>query len=118
MVADHQTHLLYDGVERIIDRMHQSILHQDLSLPPIVYHEKADPSSHKMRTIGVESIEQQLYDEVADAAAAEEADWNIPDRLPERKRRRDGKPCASPLDERQAGALGSSGGREEMLRKH
>ena len=57
LVADHQTHLLYDGVERIIDRMHQSILHQDLSLPPIVYHEKADPSSHKMRTIGVESIE-------------------------------------------------------------
>ena len=68
LVADHQTHLLYDGVERIIDRMHQSILHQDLSLPPIVYHEKADPSSHKMRTIGVESIEQQLYDEVADYA--------------------------------------------------
>ena len=69
LVAERQTHLLFDGVEKIIDRMRENILAQDLSsLPKIIYHEKEDPSSHKMRTIGVESIEQQLYDEVADYA--------------------------------------------------
>ena len=69
IIEKHQTYLLYDGVEKIIDRLRQNILNQDLKdLSKIVYREKADPSSLKIRTIGVESIEQQLYDEIADYA--------------------------------------------------
>lgn len=68
-VAAHDTFSLYEGVEKIIDHMQANILAQRLDdLPPVTYREKEDSSSHKIRVIGIESIEQQLYDEVADYA--------------------------------------------------
>ena len=68
-IADGQKADLYPAIEKIIDKMRQSIDERDLGgLPAIVYREKKDPSSGKIRTIGIESIEQQLYDEVADHA--------------------------------------------------
>lgn len=69
IVASGDTHLLFSAVDAVVDDVFDHVKRQDLSdLPPIIYREKVDPSSGKVRNIGVESIVQQLYDEVADYA--------------------------------------------------
>lgn len=69
IVASGDTYLLFSAVDTVVDDVFDHIKRQDLSdLPPIIYREKIDPSSGKVRNIGVESIVQQLYDEVADYA--------------------------------------------------
>ncbi len=69
IVTSGDTYLLFPAVDAVVDDVFTHIRRQDLSdLPPIIYRDKADPSSGKIRTIGIENIVQQLYDEVADYA--------------------------------------------------
>lgn len=56
---------VYPMVERIIDRIRSEIISRKLDLPPIWYKEKVDPSSGKIRRIGIQNVKQQIYDYIA-----------------------------------------------------
>ena len=56
---------LYWIVEAIIDIVRNEIINRELVLPPIFYREKKDPSSFKLRRIGIQNIKQQIYDYIA-----------------------------------------------------
>ena len=48
-------------VEAIIDVIRKEIINRELVLPPIFYREKQDPSSFKLRRIGIQNVKQQIY---------------------------------------------------------
>lgn len=52
-------------VEAIIDVIRKEIINRELVLPPIFYREKQDPSSFKLRRIGIQNVKQQIYDYIA-----------------------------------------------------
>lgn len=52
-------------VETIIDGIRQEIINRDIVIKPIWYKEKLDPSSFKIRRIGVQDIKHQIYDYIA-----------------------------------------------------
>lgn len=55
-----------DGaVELVIDAIQEEILNRSVDLVPIWYKEKVDPSSHKVRKIGIQNVKQQIYDYIA-----------------------------------------------------
>lgn len=52
-------------VEAVIDDIRNEIINWDIKFPPVWYREKADPSSGKIRRIGIQNIKHQLYDYIA-----------------------------------------------------
>lgn len=52
-------------VEAVIDDIRNEIINWDIKFPPVWYREKVDPSSGKIRRIGIQNIKHQLYDYIA-----------------------------------------------------
>lgn len=52
-------------VEAVIDDIQNEIINWDIKFPPVWYREKVDPSSGKIRRIGIQNIKHQLYDYIA-----------------------------------------------------
>lgn len=52
-------------VEAVIDDIRNEIINWDIKFPQVWYREKADPSSGKIRRIGIQNIKHQLYDYIA-----------------------------------------------------
>ena len=52
-------------IEVLIDVIRSELLNKVLSYPPIWYKDKVDPSSHKIRHIGIQHVKQQIYDYIA-----------------------------------------------------
>ena len=52
-------------VEILIDIIRSELISKSISFPPIWYREKIDPSSHKIRNIGIQHVKQQIYDYIA-----------------------------------------------------
>lgn len=52
-------------VEILITVIHSELTSKSISFPPIWYKEKIDPSSHKIRNIGIQHVKQQIYDYIA-----------------------------------------------------
>ena len=56
---------LYPIVELLILTLQKELTNRDLHFIPIWYKEKVDPSSMKIRRIGIQNIKQQIYDYIA-----------------------------------------------------
>lgn len=52
-------------IERVIDAIHNEILSREPRYPPIWYKKRKDPSSGKIREIGIQDVKQQIYDYIA-----------------------------------------------------
>lgn len=52
-------------VEILITVVHSELISKSISFPTIWYKEKIDPSSHKIRNIGIQHVKQQIYDYIA-----------------------------------------------------
>lgn len=52
-------------VETVIDGIRQEIINKKIVIKPIWYSEKIDPSSFKIRKIGIQDVKQQIYDYIA-----------------------------------------------------
>lgn len=52
-------------VEILITVVRSELISKSISFPPIWYREKIDPSSHKIRNIGIQHVKQQIYDYIA-----------------------------------------------------
>ena len=52
-------------VEILITVVRSELISKSISFPPIWYKEKIDPSSHKIRNIGIQHVKQQIYDYIA-----------------------------------------------------
>ena len=52
-------------IETIIDGIQSELINRSLSMKRIHYHDKTDPSSQKVRSIGIQDIKQQLFDYIA-----------------------------------------------------
>ena len=52
-------------VEAVIDDIRNEIINWGIKFPPVWYREKVDPSSGKIRRIGIQNIKHQLYDYIA-----------------------------------------------------
>ena len=52
-------------VEILIDIIRSELINKSISFPSIWYKEKIDPSSHKIRNIGIQHVKQQIYDYIA-----------------------------------------------------
>ena len=52
-------------IEYLIDIIRSELISKSISFPPIWYREKIDPSSHKIRNIGIQHVKQQIYDYIA-----------------------------------------------------
>lgn len=52
-------------IEFLIDTIRSELISKSISFPPIWYKEKIDPSSHKIRNIGIQHVKQQIYDYIA-----------------------------------------------------
>lgn len=52
-------------IELSIDITQSELLNKSLSYPPIWYRDKIDPSSKKIRHIGIQHVKQQIYDYIA-----------------------------------------------------
>ena len=56
---------LFPIVEILIDIIQTETLEKDIHFIPIWYKDKADPSSGKIRHIGIQNVKQQIYDYIA-----------------------------------------------------
>lgn len=56
---------LFSIVELLIDIVRRELLNRKLSFSPIWYNDKRDPSSGKLRHIGIQDVKQQIYDYIA-----------------------------------------------------
>lgn len=52
-------------IEILIDVIRSELLNKSILFPPIWYKDKVDPSSHKVRHIGIQHVKQQIYDYIA-----------------------------------------------------
>ena len=52
-------------VEILITVVHSELISKSISFPAIWYKDKSDPSSHKVRHIGIQHVKQQIYDYIA-----------------------------------------------------
>ena len=52
-------------VELLIDILRSELINKNIFFPPIWYKDKIDPSSHKKRHIGIQNVNQQIYDYIA-----------------------------------------------------
>lgn len=52
-------------INTVIDGIQQEIINKKIIIKPIWYKEKVDPSSFKIRKIGIQDIKQQIYDYIA-----------------------------------------------------
>ena len=52
-------------VEILINVVRSELIGKSISFPTIWYKEKIDPSSHKIRNIGIQHVKQQIYDYIA-----------------------------------------------------
>ena len=52
-------------VEILITVIRSELIGKSISFPSIWYKEKIDPSSHKIRNIGIQHVKQQIYDYIA-----------------------------------------------------
>lgn len=55
---------LFSIVELLIDIIRNELLNKEISFPPIWHKDKRDPSSGKLRHIGIQNVKQQIYDYV------------------------------------------------------
>ena len=58
-------HAVYPIIETVIDGMRQELINKEIIIKPIWYKEKIDPSSFKIRRIGIQDVKQQIYDYIA-----------------------------------------------------
>lgn len=56
---------LFPIVEVLIDIIQTELLKKDIHFIPIWYKDKVDPSSGKIRHIGIQNVKQQIYDYIA-----------------------------------------------------
>lgn len=56
---------IYPIIETIIDSIRQELINKEIIIKPIWYSEKVDPSSFKIRRIGIQDVKQQIYDYIA-----------------------------------------------------
>lgn len=65
LVKEYGKHIVYPLVETVIDGISQELLYKKIVIKPIWYSEKVDPSSFKIRRIGIQDVKQQIYDYIA-----------------------------------------------------
>ena len=65
LIKEHGKHIVRPLVETIIDGIRHELLSKKIVIKPIWYTEKVDPSSFKVRRIGIQDIKQQIYDYIA-----------------------------------------------------
>ena len=56
---------LFPFTELLIDIVQSELIRKDISFKPIWYKDKIDPSSKKLRHIGIQNVKQQIYDYIA-----------------------------------------------------
>lgn len=56
---------LHPFTELLINNIRDELLSKNISYPSIWYKDKIDPSSHKIRHIGIQHVKQQIYDYIA-----------------------------------------------------
>ena len=56
---------LFSIVENLIDVIRNELINKKISFPKIYYRDKKDPSSGKLRHIGIQNVKQQIYDYIA-----------------------------------------------------
>ena len=61
----------------ISNSFYQEIINRNIKLEPIIYQERFDRTSNKLRKIGISSIKQQIYDYIAVGACKEMFDAKI-----------------------------------------
>lgn len=52
-------------IEILINKIQTELITKSISYPAIWYKDKTDPSSHKVRHIGIQHVKQQIYDYIA-----------------------------------------------------
>lgn len=56
---------VYPIIETVVDGIRQELINKEIIIKPIWYKEKADPSSFKIRRIGIQDVKQQIYDYIS-----------------------------------------------------
>lgn len=56
---------VYPIIETVIDGIRQELIDRKIVIKPIWYKKKVDPSSFKVRNIGIQDVKQQIYDYIA-----------------------------------------------------
>lgn len=65
IIKEYGKHAIRPLVETVIDGIHQELVTRKIVLKHIWYSEKIDPSSFKLRRIGIQDVKQQIYDYIA-----------------------------------------------------
>ena len=65
LIKEYGKYIVYPLVETVIDGIRQELLYKKIVIKPIWYSKKVDPSSFKIRRIGIQDIKQQIYDYIA-----------------------------------------------------
>lgn len=65
LINEYGKHIIRPLIETVIDGIRQELLFKKIIIKPIWYNEKVDPSSFKIRRIGIQDIKQQIYDYIA-----------------------------------------------------
>ena len=65
IIKEYGKYAVYPLIETVIDGIRQELVTRKIVLKPIWYSEKIDPSSFKIRRIGIQDIKQQIYDYIA-----------------------------------------------------
>lgn len=65
IVKKFEKQAVFSIVEHLINILQTEIINKNLSFPQIWYNDKKDPSSGKLRHIGIQNVKQQIYDYIA-----------------------------------------------------
>ena len=65
MIKSYGKATVFPIIELIVDDIRNELIEQNLILKPIRYKKRVDPSSGKIRNIGIQDVKQQLYDYIA-----------------------------------------------------
>ena len=65
IIKEYGKHAIRPLIETVIDGIHQELVTRKIALKHIWYSEKIDPSSFKLRRIGIQDVKQQIYDYIA-----------------------------------------------------
>lgn len=65
LIKEYGKYIVYPLVETVIDGIQQELINKKIVIKQIWYSEKVDPSSFKIRRIGIQDIKQQIYDYIA-----------------------------------------------------
>ncbi len=65
LIKESGKNAIYPLIETVIDGIRGEIINRKLNIIPVWYQEKIDPSSFKIRRIGIQDIKQQIFDYIA-----------------------------------------------------